>query len=168
MKTDAAHAPPRSVARLGTSLLFGGVVLLILRAIEAADGISGLPRFWYTNDTMWWAVAIGSVAAGTWCLAPQENRALLRWKPSRSGIRFQHLVIYTRAGCHLCDEALHVLQQYQRWLPLPTEVDIDHHPDLVGKYDRCVPVVLCDGKVRFKGRVEPVLLQRLIEGTPPA
>ena len=37
------------------------------------------------------------------------------------------------------------------------EVDIDGDPDLVAKYDTEVPVVAVDGKVRFRGVVNPAL-----------
>ncbi|MBI1347017.1 glutaredoxin family protein [bacterium] len=77
------------------------------------------------------------------------------------------VLVYTREDCHLCEEALATLAEYQRWLPRTREIDIDADPALVEKYGTCVPVVVCDGKVRFRGRVSPTLLQRLIEGTPP-
>ena len=42
------------------------------------------------------------------------------------------------------------------------EVDIDHDPDLVAKYNTEVPVVTVNGKVRFRGVVNPALLERLL------
>ncbi len=157
----------RSFAGLGSVLLFGGVLLLILCGIQSAEGIPGMPRFWYTNQTMWWGMAFGAVFAGSWCLWPRSDQPQVKWRPSRPGIRFRQIVIYTRVGCHLCDDALMLLAAYRRWLPDVAEVDIDRDPQLTEKYGTCVPVVICDGKVRFRGRVEPSLLQRLIEGTPP-
>jgi hypothetical protein len=47
------------------------------------------------------------------------------------------------------------------------EVDIDRDPELVARFSTCVPVVELDGKVRFRGRVNEVLLRRLIAATPP-
>ena len=41
-------------------------------------------------------------------------------------------------------------------------VDIDHDPDLVAKYNTEVPVVTVNGKVRFRGVVNPALLERLL------
>ena len=41
-------------------------------------------------------------------------------------------------------------------------------PHLVDRFGKCVPVVELDGKVRFKGRINEILLRRLIEGSPPA
>lgn len=71
------------------------------------------------------------------------------------------LVLYTRQGCHLCDEAKATLAgQGLR----PMEIDIDSDPELRSKYTECVPVVVIDGRERFRGRVDKVLLRRLLRG----
>jgi len=41
-------------------------------------------------------------------------------------------------------------------------VDIDAEPELREKFNTCVPVVEIDGKVRFRGKVDPILLRRLM------
>ena len=71
----------------------------------------------------------------------------------------QHVVLYTRDGCHLCDEALQILMRHGI---KPQEVDIDEDPDLVQQFGECVPVVTINGAVRFRGRVNEVLLRRLL------
>ncbi|HEX4130496.1 MAG TPA: glutaredoxin family protein [Pirellulales bacterium] len=68
-------------------------------------------------------------------------------------------VLYTRQGCHLCEDAKAVLLRYG--LPV-AEVDIDAEPELVTRYGTCVPVVVIDGRERFRGRVSEVLLRRLL------
>ncbi len=70
-----------------------------------------------------------------------------------------NVVLYTRAGCHLCDEALVVLERFGLSSRL---VDIDADPQLRERYNECVPVVEIDGKERFRGRVNEVLLARLL------
>ena len=45
----------------------------------------------------------------------------------------------------------------------PKCVDIDADPALRERFDTCVPVVEIDGQVRFRGRVEPVLLRRMFD-----
>jgi hypothetical protein len=56
-----------------------------------------------------------------------------------------------------------VLKEAQREFGFVVEeVDIDHEPDLLAKYNTEVPVVACDGKVRFRGAVNPALLERLL------
>jgi glutaredoxin len=70
-----------------------------------------------------------------------------------------HVVLYTRRGCHLCDDAQALLEAHGL---LPECVDIDMDATLRERFNTCVPVVEIDGRIRFRGRVEPVLLRRLI------
>jgi glutaredoxin len=69
------------------------------------------------------------------------------------------VILYTRAGCHLCDDAHKLLTQHGL---RPMCVDIDRDQQLRDRFDTCVPVVEIDGKIRFRGRVEPRLLGRLL------
>ena len=43
------------------------------------------------------------------------------------------------------------------------EVDVDGNPNLVAQFDTEVPVVALNGKVRFRGVVNPMLLDRLLQ-----
>jgi glutaredoxin len=70
-------------------------------------------------------------------------------------------VLYTRSGCHLCDEAEASLRKYGFEIE---RVDIVASPELKERYGRCVPVVVIDGHERFRGRVDPRLLRRLVRG----
>jgi glutaredoxin len=73
------------------------------------------------------------------------------------------VVLYTRAGCHLCDDAKAILEKYRASHSLVIrEVDIDRDPALKERYDCCVPVVEFDGVVRFRGKVNEVLLKKLL------
>ena len=69
------------------------------------------------------------------------------------------VIVYTRHGCHLCEVARELLQRHGL---KPMEVDIDADPVLVQKYTECVPVVVIDGKERFRGRIDERLLRRLL------
>ena len=69
------------------------------------------------------------------------------------------VTIYTRVGCCLCDEARELLERYGL---RPEMIDIDADPQLRERYTTCVPVVVIDGKERFRGRVNEVLLRRLL------
>lgn len=71
----------------------------------------------------------------------------------------QHIVIYTRKECCLCDEAAAKIER--RGLTFE-KVDIDEKPDLAEQFDTCVPVVEIDGKIRFRGKVNDVLLDRIL------
>jgi glutaredoxin len=70
------------------------------------------------------------------------------------------VVLYTRDGCHLCDDALDRLRQFGLNAQL---VDIDADAELRERFNTCVPVVEIDGRIRFRGRVDPVLLRRIVE-----
>ncbi|MBW3541397.1 MAG: glutaredoxin family protein [Planctomycetes bacterium] len=112
-------------------------------------------------------MALASFVAGC-ALLRNRQRPSLDWAPTRPGVRFARIVLYTRRGCHLCDDARRLLERYRRWLPAVEAVDIDEHPELTTLYGECVPVVEFDGRERFRGRVNEMLLRRLIEGTPAA
>lgn len=90
---------------------------------------------------------------------------MLSWlfpKRRRRAASLQFLV-YTRQGCHLCAEAWALLQQEQACHGFALQaVDVDSSAELVKQHGECVPVVLVDGKVRFRGRINPVLLKRLL------
>jgi glutaredoxin len=74
------------------------------------------------------------------------------------------VILYTRPGCHLCDTAHEQLEQARRrWGFRLAEVEIDTDPELASRYGECVPVVTVNGKVRFRGRVNEVLLARLLD-----
>jgi glutaredoxin len=67
--------------------------------------------------------------------------------------------VYTRQGCHLCEEAQETLVRFGFQLEL---VDIDCDPALIQRYGNCIPVVVIEGRERFRGRVNPRLLRRLL------
>jgi glutaredoxin len=69
------------------------------------------------------------------------------------------VVLYTRIGCHLCEEAQSLLEKHG--LAVRT-IDINRDPELAAQYDQCVPVIVIDGRERFRGRVDEVLLRRLL------
>jgi glutaredoxin len=73
------------------------------------------------------------------------------------------VVIYTRQGCHLCEEAQTVLEAAGQRHRLTVRLsDVDSDPVLAARYGLEVPVVEIAGRVRFRGRVNPVLLDRLL------
>ncbi|SIN84310.1 Glutaredoxin [Singulisphaera sp. GP187] len=91
---------------------------------------------------------------------------LARWRRPRFRPNVAHLRIrlYTRDQCGCCHKALDLLKDYQRRLQFALEaVDIDGDPALRERFNIEVPVVEVDGKVRFKGVINPVLFERLLE-----
>jgi glutaredoxin len=66
------------------------------------------------------------------------------------------VTIYTRPGCHLCDEAkAAILSISPGEVFTLEEINIDSDPSLVEKYGYDIPVVLINGIKVFKHRVDP-------------
>ena len=66
------------------------------------------------------------------------------------------VILYGRAGCHLCDEVKATLARLQKRGGLPftwREVDIDSDPELQRQFSEEVPVVFINGKKAFKYRM---------------
>ena len=63
------------------------------------------------------------------------------------------VVLYTRVGCHLCDEAELQLMEYGL---IPEIVDVDASPTLRERFNTCVPVVEIDGAKVGTGKPGPV------------
>ena len=75
-----------------------------------------------------------------------------------------HFLLYTRPDCPLCDEAWDLLADFQRRYGFPLETrNVDESEALVCEFGNCVPVVMVNGKVRFRGHVNKVLLLRLLD-----
>jgi hypothetical protein len=74
------------------------------------------------------------------------------------------LTVVHREDCHLCEEMLAELQALSRRLPLPpiAVVDVDSDPELLRRYGLNVPVLLLDGTVVCKHRLDIDELQRLL------
>ena len=75
------------------------------------------------------------------------------------------VVVYSRKGCHLCEEVKDTLKQSQgeadfQW----REVDIDADPELQRKYTDDVPVVFIDGRKAFKYRMDKRQFLRVLAG----
>lgn len=76
------------------------------------------------------------------------------------------VVLYGRAGCHLCDDAREVLATVVPpdlgW----AEVDVDTDPDLQARYGEYVPVVTVDDVQVGFWRVDPERLRRALGSRP--
>ena len=69
------------------------------------------------------------------------------------------VVLITRQGCHLCDEALSLLRELGTE---PELADVDADEALYALYDWRVPVVLVDGQVAAEGRIDRVRLEKAL------
>jgi glutaredoxin len=77
-----------------------------------------------------------------------------------------HVVLYSRPGCHLCDDARDVLETQRARTPFDLdEIDIEADDELVKEYGLRIPVVAIDGVERFEISVDPLELSRLVDGS---
>ena len=71
--------------------------------------------------------------------------------------------VYSREGCGCCVTALELLAESQKRHSFGIKIiNVDADPQLAEKYGLRVPVIVLNGKERFKGKVNPVLLDRLL------
>ena len=73
----------------------------------------------------------------------------------------REVAFYTRAGCHLCDDALEVVERVGADLDFELRIiDIDGDAALVELYSTKVPVVTVDGRMHAKFRVDEAAFRR--------
>jgi predicted thioredoxin/glutaredoxin len=74
------------------------------------------------------------------------------------------LTVVHRQDCDLCDEMVAELQALARKIRLPpvSIVDVDGDPELLRRYGLNVPVLLLDGTVVCKHRLDVDELHRLL------
>ena len=66
-----------------------------------------------------------------------------------------HVIVYSRPGCHLCDEARAAIMSAgcsDRFTF--EEINIESDPELLRKYKYDIPVVMIDGAEAFRHRVD--------------
>jgi glutaredoxin len=71
--------------------------------------------------------------------------------------------LYGRAGCHLCQEAAHLLDRLRETADFTVEyIDIDSNPLLQEKFRCQIPVVSFNGGQRVALRITEERLQRAL------
>ena len=86
---------------------------------------------------------------------------------SRIEYRMIALTLYSRPGCHLCDDMKAVVERVARTsTPVPTIeiIDISSDPELEALYGLEIPVLLVNGKKAAKYRVTEDGLRRMLSG----
>lgn len=74
------------------------------------------------------------------------------------------LTLYSRPGCHLCDEMKAVVRSVSHSIALTLhEVDISTDPQLEAKYGLEIPVLVVGGKRAAKYRITEGALRRLLD-----
>jgi glutaredoxin len=80
-----------------------------------------------------------------------------------TGTPAARVTLYTRPGCHLCDDARAVVEAVCAELGETfTEVDIDGSEELTRRYGEEIPVTLVDGRQHDYWRVDPDRLRRAL------
>src|SRR6266404_4081618 len=65
------------------------------------------------------------------------------------------VTFYTKAGCHLCEEARDMLDDIAALTAYElTEIDIRGNPDIFEKYRYRIPVIIVNGDTLLEGRIE--------------
>ena len=74
------------------------------------------------------------------------------------------ITIYSRLGCHLCDDAYNPLESLREELKFEIEViDIDEDPEFVKLYSDQVPVIHIDGIHHDFYKVDPLRFRSSLE-----
>ncbi len=74
------------------------------------------------------------------------------------------ITIYSRDGCHLCDDAINTLESLREELNFEIDViDIDQNAELVKLYSDQVPVIHIDGIHHDFYKVDPVRFRSSLE-----
>jgi glutaredoxin len=80
--------------------------------------------------------------------------------------RAELVVVLTRQGCHLCDEAIaQVAAVCAETGEAYAVLDIDSDPELQRRYTEQVPVTFVDGAQHDFWRVDPIRLKAALLGT---
>ena len=74
-----------------------------------------------------------------------------------------HVIVYSRPGCHLCEEAKLAIQSAgvsDRFTL--AEINIESDEELLRKYQYDIPVVTIDGREVCRHRVNPNVFKTLV------
>jgi hypothetical protein len=75
------------------------------------------------------------------------------------------VTLYSRPGCHLCDEMNAVVAKVARRIPMSIgEIDITTDPALERQYGEEIPVLMIDGSKAAKYRIDEQTLLRILAG----
>jgi glutaredoxin len=72
--------------------------------------------------------------------------------------------IYSRPGCHLCDDAKEIIERVQSRFPFSLRViNIENDPALEKTYGEQIPVVFINGNKAFKYHVDEIELEQKVK-----
>ena len=74
-----------------------------------------------------------------------------------------HVIVYSRPGCHLCDEAKIAIERAACDDAYSIEeINIETNQDLLRKYQFDIPVVTINGHEAFRHRVDSTKFRELV------
>lgn len=66
----------------------------------------------------------------------------------------RQISVYGKPGCHLCEDALALLDRLGRQYPMVIQqVDITTSPDLFRRYDTHIPVIVIDEQIELEAPI---------------
>jgi len=78
-------------------------------------------------------------------------------------VTLPQVVLYSRPGCHLCEEMKALLDHVRRTIPVDlTVVDISNSDDLEERYGVEIPVLIIDGEQVARYRVAESELRQML------
>ena len=150
----------RFQAWLGTAMMVAASIFAVLIFSDRMEmRIMTMPAVWDTSRGFHLFLCCGMFFFAAILLrSPPQSR-----EPESTTPLFRTCELLTRPGCELCDEALSVLIAFQNVLPPITTIDISDNPQLTRQFGESIPVVMLDSRVRFRGAVDPLLMQRIVD-----
>lgn len=150
----------RFQAWLGTAMMFTASLFAVLIFCDRMDmRLFSMPAVWDTSRGMHLVLCCGMfLFAAILLRSPPHSDETESMAPL-----FRTCELLTKPECKLCDDAMVVLIAFQNALPAITTVDITNDPQLTRQFGESIPVVMLDGRVRFRGAVDPLLMQRIVD-----
>ncbi len=74
------------------------------------------------------------------------------------------VTLYSKPGCHLCEDALEALLRVQKVQPFALEeINVEDDPELFADYGEQIPVVMVNGTFVFEYTVDEARLRALLK-----
>jgi len=75
-----------------------------------------------------------------------------------------HVDMYSRPGCHLCDDAKDVIERVRRRYPFALRIiNVETDPALECAYGTEIPVIAINGNKAFKYRVDESAFEKKVK-----
>jgi glutaredoxin-like protein DUF836 len=79
-----------------------------------------------------------------------------------------HVVLYRRPGCHLCEDALEMIEAVATRVPFTlAQQNIETDPELHARYLERIPVITIDGVERFELLIDESAFEQAVSNLSP-